>query len=174
MRIHFRSYTGKCLNISISYSSLSFPHTVTSSESSFLPPQSHPSGFPGGLAMKNLPAVQETRVQSLHQEDPLEEQMATHSSILAWRIPWTGRLAGYSPGFTKSQMSEHACTSFYQHKHFFNAMDPAYPAYFVSQGFSKRVFTSGKCLTVPISHKIVPEISLFPHLNYSLLYPEMA
>ena len=45
--------------------------------------------------VKNLPAVQETRVQSLGQEDPLEKEMATHSSILAWGIPWTeepGRL----------------------------------------------------------------------------------
>ena len=45
--------------------------------------------------IKNLPAFQETQVQSLGQEDPLEEEMATHSSILAWRIPWTekpGRL----------------------------------------------------------------------------------
>ena len=39
--------------------------------------------------VKNLPAIQETQVQSLGQEDPLEEEMATHSSILAWRIPWT-------------------------------------------------------------------------------------
>ena len=39
--------------------------------------------------VKNLPAVWETRVQSLDQEDPLEKGMATHSSILAWRIPWT-------------------------------------------------------------------------------------
>ena len=39
--------------------------------------------------IKNLPAVWETRVQSLGSEDPLEEGMATHSSILAWRIPWT-------------------------------------------------------------------------------------
>ena len=38
---------------------------------------------------KNLPAMQETRVQSLDQEDPLEEEMATQSSILAWEIPWT-------------------------------------------------------------------------------------
>ena len=38
---------------------------------------------------KNLPAKQETRVQSLGWEDPLEKGMATHSSILAWRIPWT-------------------------------------------------------------------------------------
>ena len=40
-------------------------------------------------AVKNLPAMQETWVQSLCQEDPLEKGMATHSSILAWRIPWT-------------------------------------------------------------------------------------
>ena len=48
--------------------------------------------------VKNLPAnqeMQETWVQSLGQEDPLEEGMATHSSILAWRVPWT--MAGYSP-----------------------------------------------------------------------------
>ena len=38
--------------------------------------------------VKNLPAVQETRVRSLGQEDALEREMATHSSILAWRIPW--------------------------------------------------------------------------------------
>ena len=39
--------------------------------------------------VKNLLAMQETQVQSLGGEDPLEEEMATHSSILAWRIPWT-------------------------------------------------------------------------------------
>ena len=39
--------------------------------------------------VKNLPAMQETRVQSVGQEDPLENGMATHSSIPAWRIPWT-------------------------------------------------------------------------------------
>ena len=38
---------------------------------------------------KNLPAMQETWVQSLGQEDPLEKEMVTHSSILVWRIPWT-------------------------------------------------------------------------------------
>ena len=39
--------------------------------------------------VKNLPAMQETQVQSLGQEDPLEKGMATHCSILAWRMPWT-------------------------------------------------------------------------------------
>ena len=42
--------------------------------------------------VKNLPAMQETQVQSLGQEDPLEMGMTTHSSILAWRIPWTEEL----------------------------------------------------------------------------------
>ena len=51
-------------------------------------------GFSGG-SDDNLSAVQETRVQSLGQEDPLEKELATHSIIFAWRIPWTeepGRL----------------------------------------------------------------------------------
>ena len=44
--------------------------------------------------VKNLPAMQETRVQSLGQENPLEEGMATHPGILAWRIPWTEEPGG--------------------------------------------------------------------------------
>ena len=39
--------------------------------------------------VKNLPAMQETQVPSLGEEDPLEKKMATYSSILAWKIPWT-------------------------------------------------------------------------------------
>ena len=54
-------------------------------------------GFPGGSAVKNLPAMQEMWVQSLEREDPLEEETATHSSILAWEIPWTEEPGGYSP-----------------------------------------------------------------------------
>ena len=45
-------------------------------------------GFPDGSVVQNLPAVQETQVQSLDWEDRLGKEMATHSSILAWRIPW--------------------------------------------------------------------------------------
>ena len=44
--------------------------------------------------VKNLPAMQETQVQSLGQEDPLEKGIATHSSILAWRIPWAEESGG--------------------------------------------------------------------------------
>ena len=57
--------------------------------------------------VKNLPAMEETQVQSLGQEDPLEKVMTTHSSIVAWRIPWTekpGRLQ--SMGSKESGMTE--------------------------------------------------------------------
>ena len=48
--------------------------------------------------VKHLPTMWETQVLSLGQEDPLEKEMATHSSILAWKISWTERsLLGYSP-----------------------------------------------------------------------------
>ena len=51
--------------------------------------------------VKNLPALQETRVQFLSGEDPVEKEMATHSSILAWRIPWTEE-----PGSLQSMVSQ--------------------------------------------------------------------
>ena len=51
-------------------------------------------GLPGGSVVKNLPALGGTWVQFLGQEDSLEEGMATHSSILAWRIPWMEELGG--------------------------------------------------------------------------------
>ena len=60
-------------------------------------------GFPGSSVVKNLPTMQESQerqVQYLGQEDPLEEGMATHSSILAWRIPWIEE-----PGELQSQFS---------------------------------------------------------------------
>ena len=52
----------------------------------------YPNDFPDGSAVKNTPAMQEAQemgVRSLSGEDPLEEEMATHSINLAWRIPWT-------------------------------------------------------------------------------------
>ena len=51
-------------------------------------------GFLGGAMIKNLPAMQETWVGFLYQEDPLEKEMATHSSILAWEIPWAEEPGG--------------------------------------------------------------------------------
>ena len=57
-------------------------------------------GFPGGSDGNNPPSMWETLVQSLVQEDPLEEEMGTHSSVLAWEIAWTeepGRLQSTGP-----------------------------------------------------------------------------
>ena len=67
-------------------------------------------GFPGGAVVKNLPAVQEaqeTHVQSLGREDPLEEERATHSRILAWKIPWTEEFGRLVHGVAESDMTEH-------------------------------------------------------------------
>ena len=63
---------------------------------------------------KNLPAMQETRVQSLGQEDPLEEGMATRSGVLAWRISWTEEPGGTQAANSRTQLkqlSTHACTA---------------------------------------------------------------
>ena len=65
-------------------------------------------GFPGGSGgmVKNLTAMWETWVRSLGQEDPLEKGMATHSSILAWRIPWTEEPGGLLPVGSQRVMTE--------------------------------------------------------------------
>ena len=73
-------------------------------------------GLPCGSDVKSLPAVQETQVQSLGQEDPLEEEMATHSSILAWKIPWTEEPDRLQPMGShrvgRDLATEHACMSY--------------------------------------------------------------
>ena len=57
--------------------------------------------------VKCLPIMWETQVRSLGQEDPLEKEMATHSSNLAWKIPWMEELVSYSPqGRQKSDMTK--------------------------------------------------------------------
>ena len=73
---------------------------------------------PGGWEVKNPPAMQETRVWSLGLEDPLEKEMATHSSILAWEIPWTKEAGGLqSMGWQESdatwQLNHHHHHSLY-------------------------------------------------------------
>ena len=59
--------------------------------------------FTGGSVVKNVPAMPETWVQSLCWGDPLEKEMATRSSFLAWRIPWTEEPGGLQSGVAKSQ-----------------------------------------------------------------------
>ena len=59
--------------------------------------------LPHDAMIKNLPANQEMQVQSLGGEDPLEEEMATHSTIIAWEIPWTGEPGGLPSVGSQSQ-----------------------------------------------------------------------
>ena len=63
-------------------------------------------------AVKRLPTMQEIRVHFLGQEDPLEEEMATHSSILAWKIPWTEESGGLQTMVSQSRtrLSDFTCT----------------------------------------------------------------
>ena len=70
-------------------------------------------GFPGDSVVKDLPAVQEMPVRSLGREDPLEKEMATHSSTLVWRIPWTEEPGGLQ--FMESQRVRHDWSDLAQH-----------------------------------------------------------
>ena len=63
-------------------------------------------GFSGASVVKNPPAMQEMQVNFLGREDPLEKEMATHFSILAWEIPWTEE-----PGGLQSKGSQKSCTN---------------------------------------------------------------
>ena len=77
--LRLRASTEACMS-SIPGQGTEIPHAV----------QSHPlKSYPVAQTVKHLPATQETRVRSLVWEDPLEKEMATHSSTLAWKIPWT-------------------------------------------------------------------------------------
>ena len=67
--------------------------------------------------VKNPPAMQKTWVRSVGWEDPLEKGMATHSSILAWRIPWTEEPDSYSPWSQKESDMTERLTLFTFHKH---------------------------------------------------------
>ena len=66
-------------------------------------------GFPGGAMVKNILLMQEKQEMGI-QEDPLDEEMATHSSNLTWKIPWTeesGSLWGFKDSDTTEQLSTH-------------------------------------------------------------------
>ena len=70
--------------------------------------------FLGHSAVKNLPAMQETWVRFLSEEDPLKKEMATHSSLLAWEIPWTeesGGLQSMESQKSQTQLSNQPTTN---------------------------------------------------------------
>ena len=93
---------------------------------------------------KNLPALQETWIQSLGWEDPLEEAMATHSSILAWRIPWTEEPGGLQS--MGSQRVRHSWATFFlrnYHLSIFNTISAITAIYWMSIKCINRVYVCG-------------------------------
>ena len=89
---------------------------------------------PVAQLVKNLPAVQETWVQSLGWEGPLEKEMATHSSILAWRIPWTEEPGGLQS--TGSQRVRYSWTTSTFTKVTWKLLYPKYSAHFLLNSLS--------------------------------------
>ena len=76
------------------------------------PHQVHPASLMSQL-VKNLPAMQQAQIRSLGQEDPLEQEVATHSSIFAWSIPWTEEPGRWQAMGSQSDTTEHACMHIY-------------------------------------------------------------
>ena len=86
------------------------------------------SSFTGASDGKESPAMQEMRARSLGQEDALEKGMATHSSILAWRILWTGQPGGYSPrGLKETDTTEWLTLCFTSFLYWFLVMFWSFP-----------------------------------------------
>ena len=80
-------------------------------------PLQYPWAFLVAQMVKNLPTVKKTWLQSLGWEDPLEEGMANHSSILAWRIPWTEEEPGMLPSMGLQRVRRHLMTEEEQFAH---------------------------------------------------------
>ena len=103
------------------------------------------TAFEQAYTIKNLPAMQETRVQSLGRNDPLQKGMATHFSILAWRIPWTAE-----PGGLQSMGSQRVRTT--------EQLTPSFSHQFPFKTFEKRpeIF-----VCVPAAEVLKPIIRFF-------------
>ena len=126
--------------------------------------------------VKNLPAMLETWVQSLGQEDPLEKKMATHSSLLAWKIPWSeepGRLQSVG-----SQRIRHDWGTNFLSLHSIIIFDDAFPSGIDLHLFRQlrersKVFTKSfgldcfqlQIIHMPKRHFVVPH--LFPHIVFT-------
>ena len=105
-------------------------------------------GFPGGSAVKNPPEMQKTRIRFLGQEDLLEKEMETHSSILAWEILWTEEPGGLqSMGSKESDMllllSHFSCVQLLVSPWMVACEAP------LSMGFSRQEYWSGLPLPSP-------------------------
>ena len=123
--------------------------------------------------------TRETWVQSLGQEDPLEKEMATHSSIHVWEIPWTEKPAGNSPwGRKESDTSERLHFSLLNkvHASVFMNMEPSLFLPLIEQHVNPRVWADGKSMgraqnAIPVVVKL-KDLHLFPQKKQHPLKPE--
>ena len=117
-------------------------------------------------AVKNLSTMQETQkpqVQSLGQKDPLKEEMATHSSILAWEISWT--VAGYSPkGCKESNMTDHMYARTHTHTHSL-PLDLCSQLWLTHEQRGSRGHPHSEQSTVPIKLTVHPAYTWFRYLQ---------
>ena len=109
--------------------------------------------------VKRLPTMQETRVQSLGQEDPLEKEMATHSSTLAWKIPWSEK-----PGRLQSMGSQRVGHDWVTSIHFYIDIHIYTIKYFLSTCF---YFYTDKCIHSHIQTMHLIHVNQ-DHVHYSL------
>ena len=95
--------------------------------------------------VKNLPARQDTQVLSLGQDDPLEKEMATHSSILAWRIPWTEDPGGLQSKVLQRVRPNQAC----RHRMYDTESEPCYKLWILGDGNESVQVTNVPVTNVP-------------------------
>ena len=103
-------------------------------------------GFPGGPVVKNPPAIQETQILSLGWKEPLKKEMATHSNILAWEIPWTEEPSGLQSMGPQRVRQDWAAKQKQQYLHII-------------------------CTYPPIYFKIIFRLLVIPNSSFALLGP---
>ena len=114
------------------------------------------TSFHTAQMVKRLPTMWETQVQSLAWEDPLEKEMAIHSSTIAWKIPWTGSLVGYSPWRRKeSDMTEQLHFTFHTYYIEWSSQYPMRWTWQVMVPIGKKKNEENKTQKVQISHNSV-------------------
>ena len=129
--------------------------------------------FPVAQMIKNLPAMQENWVRSLGQEDPLEKEVATHSSILAWRVPWTEERGGLPSMGSQRVRRDWATNSFFCGGHSSTCFDrhtsfsrTPLCRYKISPSLPKLSFSS-KLDIYPLSHKLTMDLLIDSSLRTS-------
>ena len=132
---------------------------------------------PVAQAVKNPPAMQEMGVPSLGWEDPLEKGIATHSSMLAWRIPCREEPGGYSPGGhtesdTTKQLTQHFLTNMYHQPRYSDEEMQTGPGWYNPGLFLATVLDLGSANTTETPNPACPEIGSRPEPGLKVTQPQ--